>query len=277
MPDLIDNHKKNLLDVNDCDVYFNFWDHYGLSLRTACFNCTPENEKILRCGVVKEDLITDEHKNFLLENYKPVKVEYENYNNLLYRFEKLTSRMQEKHARPYYRNVVSMFYKIWKCNEMIQGKYDVILRIRPDMVFRNPMKFLYPEQNTIYTDHNEARSLPNCNGCNDIFAYGNKQSIDAYSRLYLNWSEYEKMHHLLCTENAVLHKNRYGDDLSFFNLGSRWSGEIILKIHLLYEKINIVNDINWFLNYNVHSELYTLKDVENTNKYINNIKTNLAI
>ena len=270
---LIENHKQNFLSLYDCDVYCSFWNHYGVSLRHYYWADNEFNNKLIATGAVETDLITEEDKDFILKELNPVSVEYEDFNSKKDLFTEMSRDIQNRHTRPYYRNIVSMFYKIWKCNNLVKKDYDVVVRMRPDMYFFNPFdKLLTPQPNCIYTDHNEARSMPELGGCNDIFAYGDKASMQKYSKSFSNW--FELMHWYFNYVDKGIHPvDKNGDTIWLYKQGAYWSGEIVLKANLLYEDVNIVNDSNLFLQYKLFSEVFYDTHVESVQQLTDKILT----
>lgn len=81
-------------------------------------------------------------------------------------------------------NTISMFHSIKKCNnirieyEMDHNiKYDVVVRSRIDLLFKEPTKIGDISKNTLYVKNRPG----GCGGLNDWFAYGETNIINLYS------------------------------------------------------------------------------------------------
>lgn len=82
--------------------------------------------------------------------------------------------------------VLSMFYKIKSCNDLKikyeqdnNFKYDIVVRSRPDLLFKHDIKF-EPSQGITTSAYG------NFAGVNDQFAYGNSIDMDVYCNMYDN-------------------------------------------------------------------------------------------
>ena len=132
-----------------------------------------------------------------------------------YHFEKyqLEENMKNKNLNP---NMFSMFYNIKKSLALIENSsknYDVILRYRTEICYKNPFEIPDVIQpNTIY--------IPNgydwCGGTNDQVAYGDLESMKTYGKVYDNIMDYHK------------------------NYNVRIHPETLLNFHLNKSKVNIV-------------------------------------
>jgi uridine kinase len=80
-------------------------------------------------------------------------------------------------------------------NEKIFGKYDIVIKYRPDIQLISPIDFFDLKEDFIYIpkdskiDKNKL-SNPNDNYICDIFAYGNSEIMDKYFSLYENLNFY---------------------------------------------------------------------------------------
>lgn len=105
-------------------------------------------------------------------------------------------------------NVFSMFYKIWRVNQLRveyqrlnKVQYDCVIRLRFDLTFENYDEFpiINPSPNTMY--------IPNGSdwrgGVGDMVALSDSASMSTYSELY-NWLyRYDKMGHGLHPESIL--------------------------------------------------------------------------
>ena len=98
----------------------------------------------------------------------------------------------EAHEIKKVENVPFMWYKIWRCNELMHQyekhnriRYDRVVRLRTDITVRQ-MPNIIPEVKTLYipagNDHR--------NGICDLLALGNPQTMDLYCDLYNNVHRY---------------------------------------------------------------------------------------
>jgi hypothetical protein len=90
-------------------------------------------------------------------------------------------------------NAVNMFYKIYKCNQLKKEyedennfKYDFVIRARCDVKY-NEKLILKNDKNTLYVPFGN-----DYNGLNDQFSFGDSETMDKVSDLYLNINDYVK-------------------------------------------------------------------------------------
>lgn len=175
MPELVQNHRDCLLSLYDCDVYFSFWDHWGMH---------SHRDTNLP---IDEQRISEYWKKKLVELYNPVSWEYEDFNNKVKDFELKKDIFKDS---PNFGdiNTFSMYYKIQKCFNLLDvtgKKYDVILRMRSDIQFKNKVIFKLVDDNKVYTNLNPF-FLINGSGTNDQIAYGNHDTMRKQSKMYDN-------------------------------------------------------------------------------------------
>lgn len=175
MHGLVNNHRDHLLDLYDCDVFFSFWDHWGEH---------AHRDSILP---IEEQRISEYWKNKLVELYKPVAWEFEDYNS---KKTEIVEKSQIFKDSPNYGdvNTFSMYYKIQKCYNLMAAtgrKYDVVLRIRPDIKLTSALTFKVPEENKVYTDTSPIRAINN-HGTNDQICYGTQETMRKQCKMYDN-------------------------------------------------------------------------------------------
>jgi hypothetical protein len=157
--------KKNLLDVYNPDVFISTWSNDPI----------VENEtSILR----------------LIELYNPADIEIENFEEVS--DEKLRSLMDKSFRTPPETkplNVFSMYYKIMKANEL-KNKFEIENNISYDVVIRCRMDLNFIEQCPVLETTDDILYIPAgwdfYGGCNDLFAIGNKKTMDYYSSVFNN-------------------------------------------------------------------------------------------
>ena len=210
--DFIKNHHDFLLSKYDCDIYLNFWDVYGYGVqpyskytsknhyRFTGFHGENKN-KIEVIPITESELIDDETKDRIISKLKPKDFVFDSFVSMEPFFE-------EKEKYFYKRwdldsmslqlpsllmmNVMGMYYRIYKCGEMVQNsgvKYDIVVRNRTDTTFTSELILQKPEPNTIYT--NSVQSWPEA--VNDTLLYGNMDVMWKYQKMYLDlfslWDE----------------------------------------------------------------------------------------
>lgn len=123
---------------------------------------------------------------------------------------------------------ILMYYNIYNAFNLMEKysienniKYDIIIYLRADMIFKTPLIInRIIEENTVY--------IPNINdwaGINDQFAYGNFETMKKYCSLYLNVEDYYNK------TNIKFHTETY------------------VKIHINEQNLNLVR---FDLNYDLH-------------------------
>lgn len=171
--DLIDNHIEYLLSNFDCDVFLDTWNVYGNGGHTLKYE-SSEN-----------DTITNFDIENIVSKINPINYNFEDYFNM----EKFFIENEKKYYEgyPYVRNILSMFYKIKSCNDMMlkqNKKYDLVLRLRCDHKFISNVEFDILSENTLYTN---GLNMWSDNVVNDQFFYGKQdvmnKATNVYSRL----------------------------------------------------------------------------------------------
>jgi hypothetical protein len=168
--DVIDTHVEYLLSKFDCDVFLETWDIYGYGGHKLKYETT------------QDDIISEGDKEKILTKIKPLDYNFEDY----YLMEKFFKEKEKEYYEgyPYVRNILSMFYKIKKCNDMVlkQNKvYDLVLRLRCDHQFIDDVQFETISENTLYT--NELGSWGQQTVV-DQFFYGNQDVMNKVTKTY---------------------------------------------------------------------------------------------
>lgn len=176
--------KKNLLDYYDTDIFIHTWDTYGWRI---------EGNLITSGGFKGFDHYSDkiDAQNIIdLINPKKIVIEqYENYESeFLKKAEKYKNNLKfPDKDRPV--NVVSMWYKINKCNELKTQqelennfKYDIVIRSRPDLVYFKPII----DENVLLL-YKKVLLIPQIEShghATDIFSIGSSKIIDIASDVF---------------------------------------------------------------------------------------------
>ena len=182
--------KQNLLEhiiqPNNCDVFCHFW-----------YKSTKEKYKVFyrnEDGKIVEHFDTEAYGSYGDENLQDT-IDFLNAKLFL---------LEEPHFQA---NPKSMFYSIWKCNQLKSNYelrhgfiYDVVVRARSDLIYSHAFEFPKCEENTI---HVKNRPVPNkLLSVNDWFAYGNSNSMDIYSQPFSEYEETQRIEEL-CPEELL--------------------------------------------------------------------------
>jgi hypothetical protein len=175
---LLNNFKDKILTLKDhqIDLFFSIWDIYEPEYSWANQNQTKSNLVNL------EDIL----------KLNPIKVEVENFNQIKNEFllKNFTNfkPINNKTIKDGIMHSTPMFYKIYKSNELKKEhervnnfKYDIVIRYRSNLLINGNVD-LNINANTLYNKRENDGNL------DDIFAYGDSETMDKYSNLYLNLS-----------------------------------------------------------------------------------------
>lgn len=165
--DNIDSWKDNLLSFYDCDIFFSLWDTLGAGGHKLEY--TPS-----------EDFLTCDYSDKLREIFFKSEIEFENYQLTSNVFSQAKQKYYSGH--PYVNNIYSMWYKVYKSFRMVStDQYDIILRIRPDHYFTEPLILKKPLDNTVFCDVSYA--WDDCT-LSDQFFYGNYDVMKKVCNFY---------------------------------------------------------------------------------------------
>jgi hypothetical protein len=167
----VDNHIEHLISKYDCDVYLSFWDIHGFNVVTTKFDSIPN------------DNIDIGSKNEILKKLNPENFEFEPFSQLENFFESEGKKYRDSNQPPFCKNILSMYYKINRCGEMVKDSnvdYDLILRLRSDILFSEDLILQLPKENTIYSPIKSSWDQ----SMNDQIIYGNKEVMSIYHNLY---------------------------------------------------------------------------------------------
>lgn len=168
--ELVDSHVEHLLSKFDCDVFLDSWNTYG------------NGGHKLKYEADENDLISEGDIQEIINKINPVEYNFEDYSVMEAYFKDMEKDYYEGH--PYARNILSMFYKIKTCNQMVlnQNKvYDAVLRLRCDHQFTDNFNLTELNENTIYTNGVGAWSDQIVN---DQFFYGKQEVMTKATSTY---------------------------------------------------------------------------------------------
>jgi hypothetical protein len=85
-------------------------------------------------------------------------------------------------------NAKSMWYKCKKVFEMIDDTYDIVIRIRPDIIYENEINIDYIKEcllnNKIYMSNFHGKYIEVTKGMMDHFSFGNRKVMSVYMNTF---------------------------------------------------------------------------------------------
>lgn len=161
--------KKHFLDKYDCDIYFHSWK----TLNFESTNFGGGNHKYnLDENSYTELIELYNPKKYILE--QPIVFEASNYKCPIWR-------------QPL-NNTLSMFYSIYKSFQLIEDKYDYIIRTRFDINY-SYFDLSLPEKGINIPEWNTDHRVKH-RGFYDVFALGDYFSMKMYSEVFSNIISY---------------------------------------------------------------------------------------
>lgn len=148
--DIIDNHRTQIYNLYDCDIYLSTWD--------------------------LPDIDTIDQQIQLL---RPKRYEIESFKGKELFLSNIVSKVVYKTEGTRELNVASMFYKIQQSFALLEtNKYDCVVRLRPDITFDSPLNIVINDKINIPSggDH--------FGGFLDLFAYGSYNLMRCYCNLF---------------------------------------------------------------------------------------------
>lgn len=170
-----------LLQKYDCDVFISTWSTPGY--------WTPFDDKGVDDYCRETENIEDE-----VSIYNPVSLEIEELSLIEDKFKELSLKILEKNKNKKRwgrnKNIIGMYYKIWKCNslrleaeKLNDIKYDLIIRLRPDILIKNfDIENLDVYEDTLYT------VVSNDLIC-DSFFFGTDKTMNRVCNIYKEFEE----------------------------------------------------------------------------------------
>lgn len=171
-----DSHEKHLLSKYDCDIFLDLWDVHGFGTYEKKYDSFDS------------DRITEDQKIKIIETIKPKFYNFEEFDSMGVIFESKEKMIAPNKGDipPYLKNVYSMFYKMKKCGESVAKtniNYDVIIKTRCDLVYKEDIELQKPKENTIYVNERDGWGL---DAIGDRFLYGNSDTMKILYSVYDN-------------------------------------------------------------------------------------------
>jgi hypothetical protein len=179
------NFKEHFIDRYNPDIFISTWNNEGYWVPTE----GP-------MGIQEDTPLIDEAA--VRVAYNPISIDIENFDDFEPLFAERAKNFPTYFHRP--RNIISMFYKMGMGLQqlerhcMVTGKtYDMVIRMRPDMVMKEPMPDLDP--NNFYT---LAHRNHMGQGTGDMFQIGNPAMVTAFSKIGMHMEAIYSATQLLC-------------------------------------------------------------------------------
>jgi hypothetical protein len=186
------NFKEQFIDRYSPDVFIHTWDNEGWWV--------PQEGAI---GIHEQSDALDPHA--ACDAYKPIKMVVEHFDNYLTTFAKRAEGFPNFYHRP--RNIISMFYKMGAAMNLLEEhimqtgkKYDLVIRMRPDMILHDAMPNFDP--NTFYT---LAHRNHMGGGTGDMFQIGSYENVSRFATIGMKLEEYYAETGLLCPHTLSVH------------------------------------------------------------------------
>ena len=161
--------KKDFIDKYNPDIFISTWDNEGWWRRNS------EKGFNDKCNPVSAEILTP---------FNAKMIEVENYNNKENLFAERSKQFANYHHFP--KNIISMLYRLHRGGIMLEEykgvtgiKYDLVIRMRPDLYFHQPMPEFDPE--FVYTI-NHGNHLGQ--GTGDMIQIGSWQNIVNFTKLF---------------------------------------------------------------------------------------------
>ena len=178
------NFKHHILDKYNPDVFIETWEDEAY--------WDPHSEKGILDNAPRVDFES------LIQTYRPIMMRKENFSDYENNFSERAKQFTNFYHVP--KNQISMWFKVGRGMMMIEeymfktGKtYDLIIRMRPDLLFNDPLPEFDP--NTFYT-----MSYRNHmgQGTSDMIQVGNFFTMSIFSKLLHHLPTLYKETGLLC-------------------------------------------------------------------------------
>ena len=164
------NFKENIIDRYNPDIYIHTFTTEGYWVPTEG-----------KMGIFEHSPPIDEAA--VRAAYNPISMAIEDYNDLEPTFAERAKNFPVYYHRP--RNIISMFYKMGAGVQMMERhmmktgkKYDLVIRMRPDMLLHQPMPEFDPGKLYTLAHRNHMGG-----GTGDMFQIGNPMAVMLFSKI----------------------------------------------------------------------------------------------
>ncbi len=180
------NFKERVIDRYNPDIFIHTWSDAGYWV--------PQEGRL---GVHENSPPLDAPKAY--EAYKPLKMVVETFTEYEPFFAKRVIPFTNYFHRP--RNIVSMFHKMGAAFNLLEEyvtltgtKYDLVIRMRPDMILHQDL----PEFDPATTFYTLAHRNHKGGGTGDMFQIGNFKDVGTFCRIGTDIEELYQETGLLC-------------------------------------------------------------------------------
>jgi hypothetical protein len=177
------NFKTTFIDRYNPDIFISTWDNEGWYY--------PSSDKGFndKCNPISSEILAP---------YNAKMIEVENFNNKEYLFTERSKQFTNHFHFP--KNIISMLYRLHRGGTMMEEykgitgtHYDLVIRMRPDLFFHQPMPDFDP--NIFYTiDHKNHLN----GGTGDMIQIGSWQNIIKFTKLFVYINEVYQSGGILC-------------------------------------------------------------------------------
>jgi hypothetical protein len=177
--------KEYILDRYETDVYLDIWSEVGLY--TGVKDYLPEENGFVKLrpedrGFHASGELVD--LNHVHRTYNPVSMRVENFETFKETSDWFADNFVKAYTRP--RNTASMFYKIYQGFQLIsQRHYDLVIRMRPDLIFNSDIGILSPEN--FYTIRHRNKYDQ---GTGDGFQASNMEQMEVFCNAFYSLPSY---------------------------------------------------------------------------------------
>lgn len=189
---VLPNFKDQVIDRYNPDIFIHTWNDEGWWVPQE--GATGLHE---RSDIIDPDAVEI--------NYNPISMVVEDYNNFLPIFQERVKTFTNFYHRP--RNIVSMFYKMGAGINLLEEhvlktgkKYDLVIRMRPDMILHEPLPDFDP--NYFYT---LAHRNHMGGGTGDMFQIGSFDNVCKFATMGTKLEQYYAETGLLCPHTFSVH------------------------------------------------------------------------
>lgn len=200
--------KKYFLNKYDCDIYFHTWKINNFESTNFGFG---NNQYSLTENDYIELIELYQSKKYVLE--QPIIFDASEYKCPIWR-------------QPL-NNTLSMFYSLYKSFQLVEEKYDYVVRTRFDIDY-SKFNLELPQEGIILPEWNTDIRVKD-RGYYDVFAIGKQQDMIVYSQTFSNIISYIT-----------------NDEQFLYSLSGGWPGqdsplrnEYLLKYHLIKNNITV--------------------------------------
>ncbi len=186
------NFKEHFIDRYNPDIFIHTWSDEGWWVPQEGALGVHEKSDMLDVEAVREA-------------YKPIQMVVEDFSDYEPVFAERVKTFTNFYHRP--RNIVSMFYKMGACVNLLEEhilktgkKYDLVIRMRPDMILHEPMPELDPTKFYTLAHRNHMGG-----GTGDMFQIGDFDSVSRFASMGTKLEDIYAETGLLCPHTFSVH------------------------------------------------------------------------